>query len=149
MKFAAIVLIFISCMGCGDGRPPRVPVSGQVLIDGKPLTFGTIQFIPAGARASQGSIDKEGNFTLTCFDQGDGAVPGNLAVAVIAAEPIGSTKMRWHAPKKYADHRTSGLTHDLAGPDDRVVINLSWDGGKEFIEVLDVEPESSPFNSKK
>ncbi len=36
--------------GCGDGRPTRVPISGQVLIDGKPLTTGAVRLVPAGAR---------------------------------------------------------------------------------------------------
>ena len=37
-----------SMAGCGDGRPTRVPVSGQVLIDGAPLTHGYVRFTPAG-----------------------------------------------------------------------------------------------------
>lgn len=136
--FAALLVVAI---GCSDGRPQRVPISGKVLIDSKPLTYGTIQFVPTGARASQGTIDKDGRFTLTCFGDGDGAVLGQHTVTVAGGEPISSTKIRWHAPKKYLNPQTSGLTHQVSKPDDQVTINLTWAGGKEFIEVEDGEPE--------
>lgn len=140
----AIALLGIAIAGCGDGRPSRVPVSGQVLIDEKPLTYGTIQFVPKGARASQGMVDQNGRFTLTCFGDEDGAVPGQHAVAVRAGEPIGPNKIRWHAPKKYTDPSTSGVTQEIVGKADDVVIRLSWDGGHEFVETTDVENEGGP-----
>ncbi len=63
--------------GCRDGRPRRVPVSGQVLIDGQPLTVGTIRVIPTDARAATGRIDAAGRFSLMTFDKDDGCVPRN------------------------------------------------------------------------
>jgi hypothetical protein len=144
IKAACCVASLMLLVGCGDGRPTRVPVSGRVLIDNQPLTFGTIQFLPAGARASQGKIDKEGRFTLTCFGKEDGAVIGRHSVAVLAGEPISSTKILWHAPKKYKDPQSSGLTQEVTGPNAEVTINLTWAGGKEFVEVEDGEPEGGP-----
>jgi hypothetical protein len=144
--FAAIVGAIV---GCGDGRPTRVPVSGQVLIDGKPLTYGTIQFMPVGSRASQGVVDNNGRFTLTCFGGEDGAVPGQHAVAIRAGEPIGPNKIRWHAPKKYTDPNTSGLSEKIQGDASNVVIRLSWDGGHEFVEITDVEIEGGPPSRRK
>ena len=131
---------FIACSllvaaGCGDGRMPRVPVSGQVLIDGKPLAHGQILFVPPEGRASQGRLDAEGRFKLTCFDDGDGAVVGSHKLAITAAEPISAFKTRWYAPKKLADHRTSGLTQEISGPTDNLIINVSWEGGHEFVEI--------------
>jgi hypothetical protein len=116
--------------GCGDGRPARVPVSGQVLIDGKPLTHGYVRFAPADSRASTGSLNSEGKFTLTCFEPGDGVVLGVHEVTVMAQEPIGQETMKWHAPKKYADPTTSSLTQEIKEPTDSVVINLTWGGLK-------------------
>ena len=121
--------------GCGDGRPTRVPVSGHVLIDGKPLTYGYVEFAPANSRASTGGLDQDGKFVLTCFEPGDGVVPGKQRIAVRAQEPIGAENMKWHAPKKYADMDSSGLTQDITGPTDSVVINLTWDGAPgPFVE---------------
>ncbi len=120
--------------GCGDGRPDRVPVSGQVLIDSEPLTHGHIRFVPKGARPSGGQIGPDGRFTLTCFDGSDGAVPGRHRLEVSASEQIDSNSARWHAPKKYANVATSGLEVEITEPTDSLVVELSFDGGKPFVE---------------
>jgi hypothetical protein len=131
-RHSPLFLIFAICLltfpGCGDGRPKRVPVSGQVLLDGKPLTYGYVRFSHPESRASTGSLDAEGKFKLTCFDPGDGVIPGVHQVTVMGQEAIGSETIKWHAPKKYADHASSGLTQEIKGPTDSVVINLTWDG---------------------
>lgn len=123
-------------VGCSDGRPERLEVSGQVLIDGEPLTYGTIRFVPKGARPSNGKLDANGRFTLTCYGDADGVVPGTHQVQVNAAESISGTKNFWHAPKKYARYRTSPLTQEITESTDSLVIELTWDGGKPFMEKV-------------
>jgi len=135
LLIATMALVVVAA-GCGDGRPTRVPVSGQVLIDGKPLDYGFVRLMVEGARPATAQIGPDGRFTLKTFDNGDGAVPGTHPVMVLAAEPLGSTKQRWHAPKKYADPATSGLTATIDGPTDSLVINLTWNGGKPFVETI-------------
>ena len=125
--------------GCGDGRPDRVPVSGTVLIDGQPLKHGYVRFVPTGARASGGEVDGSGRFSLTCFEPGDGAVLGTHRVEVMTRERLTETKSLWHAPKKYADFKSSGLTQEIDGPSDSVEIHLSWEGGKPFVEIDETE----------
>jgi hypothetical protein len=152
MKFYLCALAIVLIAGCSDGRPKRVPISGQVLIDGKPLTYGYVQLVPADSRSSEGKLDSDGRFTLACFDRADGAVLGRHAVAVLAGETISSTKTRWHAPKKYADHRTSGLTEEISGSNENLVIKITWDGGKPFVEDSDsgegksIRPGTRGFN---
>jgi hypothetical protein len=129
--WALMLLSAIAPMaGCGDGRPTRVPVSGQVLIDGEPLTRGYVQFAPSDSRASSGELDANGRFELTCYDPGDGAVRGRHKVAVISKEPIGQETLKWHAPKKYADLRSSGLEQEITGPTDSIKIEITWGGEK-------------------
>ena len=123
--------------GCSDGRPRRVPVSGQVLIDGQPLTVGTIRVIPTDARAATGRIDSAGRFSLMTFDRDDGCVPGTHGVEVTAYETISGSAIRWHAPPKYRDISTSGLVVTIDKPTDSLPIELSWGGGKPFIERMD------------
>lgn len=123
---APFAIIAAAVLGCGDGRPARVPVSGQVLIDGKPLARGYVSFVPQNARASSGRLDENGRFSLTCFEREDGVVLGVHRVEVDAKEPIGEDKIRWHAPKKYASAETSGLTEEIRNPTDSLVINLTW-----------------------
>ncbi|MBN2216968.1 MAG: hypothetical protein JW719_06300 [Pirellulales bacterium] len=127
-------IALISVSGCGDGRPERVAVSGQVLIDGKPLTHGFISMVPKGARPASGTIGPDGRFIMTTFECGDGTVLGTHAVSVMAGETLSETATRWHAPKKYADPNTSGLVETVDGPTDSLVIKLTWGGGKPFIE---------------
>lgn len=121
--------------GCGDGLPDRVPVSGRVLIDGQPLTMGQVKVVPANERAAQGAVQPDGTFMLSCYKLGDGSVPGTHKVAVVASEQLGERSLKWHAPQKYADLKTSGLEVTIDGPTDELVINLSWDGGKPFVQT--------------
>jgi hypothetical protein len=132
--FAALAAV--AALGCSDGRPSRVPISGKVLIDGQPLKYGNVRFTPENARMSGGMLDSEGRFSLSCFERDDGAVIGLHRVTVAAGETLSPTKVRWHAPRKYSDLGTSGLTQEIKGPDDNLVINLTWDGGKPFDETV-------------
>lgn len=137
----------IACTGCGDGRPTRVPVAGQVLIDGKPVAHGGIMFVPEGARPSGSQLDKEGRFVLECYDGKDGAVLGKHRIEIAASEPLSPTRIRWHAPKKYADFKSSELTEEITGPIDSLVINLTWAGGKPFVEDVGGGSATTPFKS--
>lgn len=131
-----VALAAIAVLGCSDGRPSRVPISGRVLIDGQPLKYGSVRFTPENARMSGGMLDSEGRFSLSCFERNDGAVSGLHRVTIAAGETLSPTKVRWHAPKKYSDLGTSGLTQEIKGPDDNLVINLTWGGGKPFDEAV-------------
>jgi hypothetical protein len=122
-----VALLGMLAIGCGQRRPQRVPVSGRVLIDGKPLTRGHVRFVPANDRPSSGDIGPDGRFTLSCFEFQDGAVVGKHRVAVIANEPVSETQMRWHAPDKYADHMTSGLVVEISEPTNQLEVKLHSD----------------------
>jgi hypothetical protein len=131
--FAACILCLI-VIGCRDGRPGRVPVGGTVLIDGKPLTSGSIMFIAQGLRPAGSALDQSGRFKLSCYERGDGAVPATYRVKVRGIEPVNERSNRWLAPKKYADERSSGIEVKVTEPVDDLKIELTWDGKKPFIE---------------
>jgi hypothetical protein len=121
--------------GC-TSHPGCVPVAGTVVIDGKPLTTGWVRIVPEKHRIAQGEIDASGHFRLTSFADGDGCVSGTHRVEVISNGPIGTTGLRWLAPKKYAKAATSGLTVTIDKPRDDLVLELTWSGGKPFVEKL-------------
>jgi hypothetical protein len=127
-QLCCVALLFAIMAGCGDGRPTRVPVSGKVLIDGEPLKFGAVIFVPENGRSSAGNLDDNGHFTLTCFTPGDGALLGKHKIQVFGSDVINNTTTRVHAPKKYGDLQNSGLVQEINGPTDSVVINLTWKG---------------------
>lgn len=114
--------------GCSDSRPERVPVSGVVLIDGKPLTSGYIQFTPPDSRPAKATLDADGRFSLSTFKPGDGCVLGTHVVTVNAADAVDDLTLRWNAPKKYAVATTSGITKTIDGPVDAMKIELTWGG---------------------
>jgi hypothetical protein len=41
-----LVVLGIAALGCGKTPPPVTTVEGTVLLDGKPLPFAMVQFMP-------------------------------------------------------------------------------------------------------
>src|SRR5262245_40831570 len=66
-KLRAIPALGLICVlalaGCKKSHSDLVPVSGHVMIDGKPVTMGQITIMPDGHRVSFGKLDKDGRFT--------------------------------------------------------------------------------------
>ena len=135
---AAVVVaaagLFAGMIGC-DARPRRVPVAGKVLIDGKPLTTGFIMVVPHEGRAATGQIQPDGSFRLTTFDENDGCIPGSHPVTIVANEQITPTRMKWLAPKKYADVASTDRQVTIDRPRDDLIVELTWSGGRPFIET--------------
>ena len=131
--WVSLVVGLLLNAGCDDGRPRRVPVSGQVLIDGKPVAAGVVKIVPGGARPAYGQLDAEGRFTLTTFDKEDGCVEGTHRVMVLGRRED-KGRYFWLAPKKYWSAKKSGVTATIEGATDSLVIRLTWDGGKPFSE---------------
>jgi hypothetical protein len=89
--------------GCG-GPAPLVPVSGQVLYKGQPLTGGVIVFTPNPERGNRGplaiaEVAPDGTFTLTTDDK-PGCKAGWHRVTVSCAEA--------GVPDFYSDPELSG-----------------------------------------
>jgi hypothetical protein len=82
-----------------------------------------------------GRLDDNGQFRLTCYEPGDGAIVGTHRIAVLTHEIIGDAKIKWHAPSKYANYATSGLTQEISQPTDSIVIHLTWGDGKRRRET--------------
>ena len=139
---AALAAATVALVGCGDAAPKIVPVSGTVLIDGQPLSYGYVQVLPTGWRPASGRLGGDGRFTLTTKVNGDGCAVGTHAVAILSSESLSPETTKWHAPKEYADAKTSGLTVTITGPTDDLKIELKgagkqppktvWEGGSEF-----------------
>ena len=136
-SYSCMALLLSACLiGCGDGRPERVAVTGQVMIDGEPLRHSFVQVIPDNARPAVSPIDSEGRFTLSTFGNQDGCIPGTHKVAVNGIETISPTRQKWHAPKRYMDTETSVLTLTIDENTKEVKIELSWDGEEPVEETF-------------
>lgn len=86
------LVVGLMSVGCGDGTnwPKRYPVSGKVLVDGKPAERAVVTFHPLAPHSDGKSYapstftDDDGAFKLTTIDAGDGAPPGEYAVTIVA-----------------------------------------------------------------
>lgn len=86
-RFLAALTLAILASGCGG--PTLVPVSGTVMLDGKPLAGTYLTFEPvqgAGELASTGVTNEAGEYTLSCGDR-PGAVPGMHRVILTTVAP--------------------------------------------------------------
>ena len=142
---ASLLLMVVAlAAGCGDGRNARYPVGGVVKVDGEPLKFGSITFLPIKEgdekiRAGGGSFETnaDGSYQVTSFEPNDGLLKGKYKVYITAVEPIGQSGQRWHAPQKYSSPETSGFTVEIDGENPDLNYDLSWKGekpGKPFVE---------------
>lgn len=82
--------------GCSksEERIPTHPVFGRVLYDGRPAVGVQVTLIPTDApmvpqipRNPHGLTDDEGRFTLSTFDEGDGAAEGGYQVVLLWPSP--------------------------------------------------------------
>ncbi|MDB5337789.1 MAG: hypothetical protein JWN70_3408 [Planctomycetaceae bacterium] len=106
--------------GCGSSTGPGLtPVSGTVTFNGKPAGPGTVAFVPTdgGSNAASGNIDKNGNFTMSLFNPGDGVKPGSYQVSVTIEKEAahGDAKGNLYpttylSPARYMNPATSGFT---------------------------------------
>lgn len=93
----ALTLAFASCSGnFGAKLPPKkpvLPVSGQVLVDGKPAQGIVITLRPTGANEGfykypTAVTDAEGHFKLGTYAKQDGAPAGSYAAVFVWPIPI-------------------------------------------------------------
>lgn len=90
-SLVALAAVLIAA-GCGNGSdwPTCYPVTGKVLVDGEPAVRAIVAFHPLAPSADGKSYgastftDDDGAFRLTTFEAGDGALPGEYRVTVVA-----------------------------------------------------------------
>jgi len=126
--FLLTLILFPHLVGCGNSGPERVAVSGQVLIDGKPLAHGFVRLLPDGARPSLGKLDASGLFTLEAKNDSPGVPLGEHPVEIHAIEVLNAGSQRRHVPPLYENPTVSKLKVKIDGPTDALLINLTWEG---------------------
>jgi hypothetical protein len=137
-------------LGCGE-QSMRYPVAGKVMIDGEPLSMGSIRFVPDKGRPATSAISSDGTFELTETSLSpnpnqQGVAPGKYRVAVSATKIIDedADEVEWLAPSKYADFRTSEIEMEINGPQKDLIVDLTWEGNE--LPEAD-EDESNPEES--
>ena len=92
MRIIGLMLVAAMVVGCGDGYPPRVPVSGTVTFQGKPVGNANVTFLSTASngKSASGQTDEAGNYQLTSYSPNDGAIPGDYIVTVTVIDMSGS-----------------------------------------------------------
>jgi hypothetical protein len=85
--FAFLGVVFAGCSGKGYTGEHRFPLSGKVTVDGQPMEFGVISFLPQGegGRVSGGPI-KSGTYSVP---EAMGATAGKYRVEIRWNKPTG------------------------------------------------------------
>ncbi len=119
---AAVGMMWLVCCVSGCGRQTTGPrfqrVEGVVTLGGKPLTSGTIQFVPDSTTAAQGPsasgvIQANGRYELFGPRGLAGAAPGHYRVSICIrtirsdAQVVPTCDT---VPPQYSRPETSGLT---------------------------------------
>lgn len=115
-----ILSVICVASGCGGATTPQpVPVQGTVFWKGVPMTTGRVQFVPKDptvGRPAAGDVDKSGNYELSTFKPGDGAIPGKYKIQVFPFDFNAevTAKVYKDIPEKYQDPEQSGLEAEVA-----------------------------------
>jgi hypothetical protein len=106
-----------------------------VRLDGKPLTTGRVQFIPAAGREASGRIQSDGSYVLGTYEESDGALIGKHQVAIIAVQTdpdapgegrmLTNPKVKPLIPKRYMSAGTSKLTFEVKPGDNPADFDLT------------------------
>lgn len=84
-RLCVLATVGLAVTGCGEGSQ-RIPVGGQVRLDGEPLTSGTILMTPVKAGPVAGCDIKDGLYEMP---QERGPGPGEYRVEITAYRPTG------------------------------------------------------------
>ena len=147
-----MAIILAALPGCAP-RVDRMPVSGVVTLDGKPVAVAAITFMPQGpGQPGMAVTDVAGRFILLELGMHAGIRKGEYDVAIFkadgtpvpAVEPIDASEIadpktfntvdpqpsdqkppKYIVPERYGSPKTSGLRATVAGPTTDLVFVLT------------------------
>lgn len=136
---ALVCVAALVVVGCAE-KQSLIPVSGKVLIDGKPVTKGSIQFVPEKGRPYASKILEDGSFRLADLsvskDRLPGVSEGKYRIGISSAEVVNedSGVILRQIPAHYADFKKSDLELEITEPQENLLIELTWEGFEEVEE---------------
>ena len=113
-------------LGCGKAGPELVTVSGNVTLDGAPLTGASIHFVSTTGSVASTQLDSSGGFRLIS-QYGNGIPAGDYQVYILPTvqfDPHDPKRMMMPTttpraispiPPSYQNPRTSGFTARVVG----------------------------------
>ena len=96
LAMACLLAGSLTITGCGGSPGPETAYArGTVKMNGEPVTSGRVMFYPAESKGdgtgkpASGHLDSNGEFELSTYGSGDGAVVGEHLVTVLDTESGG------------------------------------------------------------
>ena len=122
-----LAMLGVSCLGCGKGGPSLVPVTGSVMVDGKPADGASLIFFARDASSTlipSAQADASGKFSIIT-DGKNGIPTGSYDVTVTwpdpSVKPTESQRMQGLIESgpdllggKFGKKGTSGLAVDIS-----------------------------------
>jgi hypothetical protein len=108
--FLLFLLAFLGCQGGGEAPPP-ITVTGQVTVDSKPVTEGTIYFKVDDRSTETALLDTAGTYSIQVHP-GEAKVWFETGLAGADDDPAAAPPVE--IPEKYTSE-ASGLTYTVTG----------------------------------
>lgn len=132
MKYSTLATLFVAALtigsvGCGARGPEMGDVVGTVTYRGKPVSTGTITFMPEtpGAPMAYAQIKDDGSFEGYTEEFGKGVPVGKHRVMIMAVEEKGPEAAAVALlPFRYSSDHQSGLTAEVAPGENQVNFDL-------------------------
>ncbi len=128
---AITLAAFLSMLsGCSD-RLKTYPVNGKVQFkSGSPVRVGTIELKSRQHNIhSRGTLNPDGTFTLTTYEDGDGAIAGKHDCVIV--QFVMTEGLQSHRPsaigvvdRRYNSYTTSGITVDIEAKKNEITIEV-------------------------
>lgn len=119
-RFSGLLIAFALLTGCSS-QLETYEVNGRVEFEnGRPVVVGLVEFLSEEHKINaRGNINKDGTFSLTTFQNDDGAVAGRHKCVVM--QMIIGENVKGYSPStvgvvnpKFASYQTSGLEIEVS-----------------------------------
>jgi len=130
---AILIVAGLCCLllsGCNDNLPTHKVLGTVEFSDGKKAMFGNVEFYSDQYKINaRGNINRDGTFTVSTYNEGDGAVAGPQKIIIM--QQVGnyllanSNNQIKHdhgslIDRRYFDYRTSGLECEIEPGDNHI-----------------------------
>lgn len=139
-RLLAVLVLGLLVVGCGESGPERPPVyktTGKVTFNGAPVIDGLVTFYPLEEKkpAGVGRTNDAGEFTLTTYGPGDGAIAGSYKVTVTRNEAAPPPAESAHGVENFTPPVVHGASARTPA------------GGGNLLPPQYGKPETTPFDA--
>ena len=129
-------LVVLTLPGCGPGSGGLAVVKGKISYKGKPLPYGTVNFLPSDGNKpmASGEIQSDGSYELKTFvsnKPSNGAVVGQHKVVIVAIQDQATLLPEQRSPlsepivpAKYTSPATSDLSANVEDKENKIDFDL-------------------------